>query len=277
MSFLFFNPLAQPLDDNGDPMPECYLQFYEHDSTTPTPVYADADMETELSNPVVANAAGRFVPIYMDPAVVYRVLLFDAADVEQWDVDPIHAHVAFPPGTVVMFDGTAEERDAAYPPALWELCDGDNGTKDTRDRCPVGVSNTKPISGAGSTGGTASGTTDPDGAHDHGGDTGDTVLEAANMPVHNHRLYVKTASDSDNETFGFGNATTEGLTGQLAADGPYGYVEAGLSEAGDPLVEEAGAADPDGHDHTITEELDHTHGFSAQSPYFTMWFLKRKP
>jgi hypothetical protein len=270
---IFYDLRARPLDSNGDIMPGCYLQFFESETDTPTPVYSDGDLDTELGTTVTAEADGRFPTIYMDSAIVYRVKLYNAANEQQYDEDPVHPHLTVPAGTVVMFNGTAEDRDTAYPPALWELCDGDNGTPDTRDRCPVGVSGTKAIN---TTGGTASGTTATAGAHDHGGDTGETVLTENNMPVHNHRLWVKTASDGDNETFGFGGATVEGLTGQLAADGPYGYVEAGLAEAGDNLVEDAGLADPEGHDHDITEEPAHDHDFDAQSPYFTIWFLQRK-
>src|SRR5690606_29662047 len=131
--------------------------------------------------------------IYLDPAIVYRVQLHDADGVLQYDVDPVHPHVAIPPGTIVMFDGTPEQRDAAYPPALWQVLDGSNGTKDSRDRSPVGVSNTKPISGEGSSGGTISGTTGPAGAHDHGGATAMTVLTEDNMPRHHHRLWCWTA------------------------------------------------------------------------------------
>lgn len=269
MSFIFFYPRIRPLDDDGNPMPGCYLQFYESETTTPTPVYADGDLETELPNPVVSNAAGIFPAIYGDPSVVYRMQLYTADDVLISDDDPIHPHAAFPPGTLMMFDGTEEDRDDAYPPALWELCDGDNDTPDTRDRSPVGVSNTKAI---GTTGGDASGTTSAEGAHDHTGDTGSVVLDADNMPVHGHRLYVWDTGGTDGAPRGYTAASNIAVVGSDEAGGGYREQTVG----GTDIIEEAGTADPEGHAHTITEEADHTHTVDTQSPYFTTWFLKRK-
>lgn len=263
MSFLFFYPRMRPLDDNGDPMPGCYLKFFESETTTPTPVYADGDLETELGSTVTSNAAGIFPAIYGDPSVVYRMQLYDADDTLISDDDPIHPHVAFPAGTIVMFDGDATSRDAAYPPALWELCDGDNGTKDTRDRVPIGVSNTKPISGDGSTSDGSGGTTDPAGGHDHGGATdGHALTEAENGP-HTHEGATVACSADDNA--------------QLQSDH---WVEiSGEQSLGTqslPTFETASSGDGDPHTHDITAETDHTHDFDATPPYFTVWFLKRK-
>lgn len=269
MSFLLFYPRMRPLDDNGEPMSGCYLQFYESGTTTPTPVYADGDLDTALTNPVVANAAGVFPAIYGDPSVVYRMQLYNAADELISDDDPIHPHVAFPAGTVVMFNGTEEARDAAYPSALWELCDGDNGTPDTRDRSPVGVSNTKDI---GTTGGEDGGTTGEAGAHDHGGATDETVLDADTMPVHGHRAYVWNTSGTDGAPRGYQAASSIAIVGSDESGGAYRESTVG----GTKIIEETGEADPDGHDHGITAADAHTHSYSSQTPYFTIWFLQRK-
>jgi hypothetical protein len=263
MSFLLHDPIWRALDDNGSIMPGCKLQFYESGTTTPAAVYADGDLQSELTNPVESNAAGVFPAIYGDSSVVYRRQLYDADDVLISDVDPIHPHVAFPAGTIVMFDGTAEERDAAYPPSLWELCDGDNGTKDTRDRVPVGVSNTKPISGDGSTGGSGSGETDPAGGHDHGGETGGHSLTEAELATHSHVGLESVPMSSDDNS-----------------QSPYTRLE-GSSEQSDgtanfTTIETGEAGDGDPHVHSITSESDHTHTFDATPPYFTVWFLKRK-
>ncbi len=269
MSFLLFYPRMRPLDDNGEPMPGCYLRLFESGTTTPTPVYADGALTTPLSNPVVANAAGVFPAIYGDPSVVYRMQLYNAADELISDDDPIHPHVAFPAGTVVMFNGTAEARDAAYPSALWELCDGDNGTPDTRDRSPVGVSGTKAI---GTTGGDAGGTTGEAGAHDHGGAVSETVLDDSTMPVHGHRAYVWDTSGTDGAPRGYQAASSIAIVGSDEAGG--GYRESTVG--GTKIIEETGEADPDGHDHGITAADAHTHSYSSQTPYFTIWFLQRK-
>lgn len=270
MSFLLFYPRMRPLDDNGEPMPGCYLQFYESGTTTPAAVYADGALTTPLSNPVVANAAGIFPAIYGDPSVVYRMQLYNAADVLISDDDPIHPHVAFPAGTVVMFNGTAIERDAAYPSALWELCDGDNGTPDTRDRSPVGVSGTKAIS---TTGGASSGTTSSAGAHDHGAETGSTVLSAGNMPVHSHEIFAFNTTNVDGRVDGFaltGNDVS--VAGERNSGGAY-ILDNGMNTQ---IIRDAGTASPTGHTHSIASVAAHTHDYSAQSPYFTIWFLQRR-
>lgn len=279
---LFFDLRARPLDANGAIMPACYYRFFESQTDTPTPVYSDGDLETPLGTSVTALSDGRFPVIYMDSSVVYRVQLYNADDVLQYDADPVHPHVTFPPGTVVMFDGTAEERDAAYPPALWELCDGDNGTKDSRDRMPVGVSATKPISGAGSTGGsTGSVSTSSAGSHDHTGNVSSTVLDANNMPQHFHRLYCWVGNGSDGEHDSASRPGGAGLSGQRkdqSSGGSFGYAQYGnTSDSTDQLVETAGTATPTGHDHDISADGSHTHSVpGVQPPYFTLWFLKRK-
>lgn len=266
---LFYDLRARPLDSNGAIMPGCYYEFYESQTDTPTPVYADDGLSSELGTTVTSASDGRFPVMYLDAAVVYRVKLFDAAGSLQYEADPVHPHVAIPPGTIVMFDGTAEDRDAAYPTALWQLCDGTGGSPDSRDRGPVGVSNTKDI---GTSGGNSSGTTEDAGAHDHGGTTDPTVLTDTNMPVHHHRLYAWNVNGSDVKDDGFGSAGHVSVTGEINSGGEYIDENAG----GDQLIEDAGDADPDGHDHGITAAADHAHDFDAQSPYFTVWFLKRK-
>lgn len=262
MSFLFFYPRMRPFDDDGLPMPGCYLKFFQSATTTPTPVY-DAS-GTALGVQVTSNAAGVFPAIYGDPSIVYRMQLYTEDDILVSDDDPIHPHVAFPEGTMMMFDGTAVNRDARFPPALWELCDGDNGTKDTRDCAPVGVSNTKPISGAGSTGGAAGGTaTDPAGAHSHGGVTGGHSLTTAELAAHTHSGGSATCSSDDNS--------------QLESD--HWFCISGEQSLGNqslPTFTSGSAGSGDAHTHTIGAALDHTHDFVATPPYFTVWFLKRK-
>jgi Pectate lyase superfamily protein len=51
------------------------LEFYLTGTTTPSTVYSDAALTTPLGSTVTADAFGRFVAIYLDPLVVYRVRL----------------------------------------------------------------------------------------------------------------------------------------------------------------------------------------------------------
>jgi hypothetical protein len=89
MAELFILPFTQALDSDGNPISGAKLLFNLTGTTTPATVYANSTLATPLSNPVVADAAGRFPSIYLDPAITYRVRLFTAADVQVGnDVDP---------------------------------------------------------------------------------------------------------------------------------------------------------------------------------------------
>lgn len=64
--------------------PGAKLHFYATGSSTPQNTYQDSDLTTPHANPVVANSAGYFDPIYLDPSLPdYRVDLTDSADVQQ--------------------------------------------------------------------------------------------------------------------------------------------------------------------------------------------------
>ena len=88
---LFQDPVTTPVDAQGDPYAGAKRHFYLAGTLTPATVYADAARTTALSNPVVANASGQFVPIFLDPAVSYRTILRDASDVLLRDNDNVTA------------------------------------------------------------------------------------------------------------------------------------------------------------------------------------------
>jgi hypothetical protein len=85
---LLAQPVLRAIDDNGDPMPGAYMQFYVTGTTTPTPVYSSAALTTALANPVVADSGGLFAPMWLDPTVTYRVQLYSSAGVLVQDIDP---------------------------------------------------------------------------------------------------------------------------------------------------------------------------------------------
>ncbi len=89
MAQLFTPPFQQTLDANANAISGARLFFYVTGTTTIAPVYADGDLSVPLASPVVADAAGRFVPIYLDPAIIYRVVVADAEGGVIRDVDPI--------------------------------------------------------------------------------------------------------------------------------------------------------------------------------------------
>ena len=82
----FKTPVFQPMDSNGAPMAGAKLYFYEAGTTSALDVYSDAALSTAISQPVVADSAGRFEAIFMD-ADEYKVILKTSADVDVWTVD----------------------------------------------------------------------------------------------------------------------------------------------------------------------------------------------
>lgn len=271
MTLLFTAPTFRPLSITGAILPNAYVQFYVSGSTTPTNVYADAALGTPLNNPVVADADGEFVPIYLDRRVRYRAQIYDENDVLLLDVDPLGTTVDFQPGTVVMFFGDTTERDAAYPPAEWGVCDGTNGTPDLVGRFPKGIDTGEQAGDTGGAVGTVTSTSA--GAHDHGAATGAHQLTAAEMPTHHHKLWGDTNNITTSTTGLGATADAETVAGRTA-NVTQSYIE-GAGEDGHQLVEDSGG---DGtHTHTIASQAAHSHDVTVNPPFCALWFLMRLP
>lgn len=88
MADLFNPPFVTILDANGNPISGGKLKFYLTGTLTPATIYADSAQTTPLTNPVIADAAGRAAAVYLDPAVTYRCRVTDASDTLIKDVDP---------------------------------------------------------------------------------------------------------------------------------------------------------------------------------------------
>ena len=87
----FVLPRQVALDEDADPLSGALLYFYSTGTTTPQAVYADVDLTTPHTNPVVADSAGNFPKIYLDsdaPAN-YRVRLTTASGVLRYQEDDI--------------------------------------------------------------------------------------------------------------------------------------------------------------------------------------------
>lgn len=103
MSLLFLTNVLdafQALDDAGRPLPHAVLTFWHSQTSTPAAVYADQELETELSDAqgrVTADANGVFPLIYIDPDIMYRVRLQTSDGVLRWDVDPYLCDCTEPP------------------------------------------------------------------------------------------------------------------------------------------------------------------------------------
>lgn len=80
----------QPLNDDGAPVPGGFLAFYVTGTETLKDVFADADGNVPLTNPVELDGAGRKL-VFLDNDGAYDVVFSDADDVEIWTMQKIAA------------------------------------------------------------------------------------------------------------------------------------------------------------------------------------------
>lgn len=91
MARLFFNPEGHVVDSAGTPYPGAKANFYLTTTTTRADTYQENALSTPHANPVVADSAGKFPPIYLTPGTTYRCIITDSDDVQLSDTDPVHA------------------------------------------------------------------------------------------------------------------------------------------------------------------------------------------
>lgn len=85
---------ARATNSNGLNLDGAKWYFYQTGTTTPQSVYTTAALNIAHSNPVVADAAGKFAPIYFDSTKQYRGVLKTADEgTTIYDIDPINAGV----------------------------------------------------------------------------------------------------------------------------------------------------------------------------------------
>lgn len=89
MANLFNLPWQQAFDSSGNTLAGAKLYFYTAGTSTPQNVYNDIGLGVSLPNPVIANGAGRFPPIYMDD-IAYKVTLYNANDELIWTADNVY-------------------------------------------------------------------------------------------------------------------------------------------------------------------------------------------
>lgn len=98
MSRLAFVPQMVRINSTGTPYAGAKANFYLTGTNTRTDTYTDNARAVAHSNPVVADAAGQFAPIYLDPNITYRMIMTQSDDSAipggGVDVDPVHAPIA---------------------------------------------------------------------------------------------------------------------------------------------------------------------------------------
>lgn len=102
MAQLFWLSGQSLVDGNGAPYASAKASFFETGTTTPKATYSNASLSSANTNPVVADADGRFGDIYL-LAGRYKVVLATSADVTIDTLDPV--------------DGTSQLITAASAPA----------------------------------------------------------------------------------------------------------------------------------------------------------------
>ena len=85
---------SRALDANASPLSGALWYFYATGTTTPQAVYTTAALNVAHANPVVADAGGKFAPIYFDSELSYRGILKTAAGAPVQDIDPINLALA---------------------------------------------------------------------------------------------------------------------------------------------------------------------------------------
>lgn len=120
------------VDQNGVPLGGSQLFFYATGTNTLQATYQDVTLLTPNTNPVIADANGRFGNIWLIPATAYKVQLWTAPTTDDptgsqiWSFDPVGPASGGTPTNVVGIIG--EVRAFAGPsgsvPAQWYLCYG---------------------------------------------------------------------------------------------------------------------------------------------------------
>lgn len=92
MSRLFFIPQAVRIDSTGTPFDLAEANFHLTGTTTDTDTFTNNALSVAHPNPVIADAAGQFPAIYLDPAITYRCIITQKlAGAQIDDIDPVHA------------------------------------------------------------------------------------------------------------------------------------------------------------------------------------------
>lgn len=88
MADIATQPVWQALDGNGNPLPGAKATFFLSGTTTPQTVYSDAALTVPHPSPLLADASGRFPPVYVG-AVQIKAVVTTSAGAAVYTVDPV--------------------------------------------------------------------------------------------------------------------------------------------------------------------------------------------
>jgi hypothetical protein len=75
-------------DADGNPLPGAKIYTYQTGTTTPLVTYTTSALSVANTNPIIADAAGRYGPIYTDGATAVKIVITTSADVTVDTLDP---------------------------------------------------------------------------------------------------------------------------------------------------------------------------------------------
>lgn len=122
-------PLPPPrfvgLDVHGRPLSGGLLSAYAAGTSTPAPVYSNAALSSQHTQPVTLDSRGE-AAVYLFPGIGYKLILTNARGVVQWTRDDVKS--AIPPTeaslAVDVPAGAMFPWPSDTPPASYLLCDG---------------------------------------------------------------------------------------------------------------------------------------------------------
>lgn len=89
MANRFVSPQQQFINNAGQPYAGGFLYFYVSGTSTPTPTYQDEGLTTPNTDPVQLDSAGDAGNIFLDPGIIYKVVLTDSSLNPIWTFDPV--------------------------------------------------------------------------------------------------------------------------------------------------------------------------------------------
>jgi len=123
MSRIFQLPRQVPLV-SGAVSPGAKANFFLTGTTTRTNSFTDSALGTPHANPVIANAAGEFATIYLDPDVVYKLTLDDTNDALIYTEDPVQDALTQANIGKILYPRTAAEITAGITPTDFSFLAG---------------------------------------------------------------------------------------------------------------------------------------------------------
>lgn len=117
---IFTQPSQQALDTAANVLSGATLTFSLTGSSTATNAYSDSTLLTPVANPLSANSAGVWIPVFLDPAVTYRIVLKTSAGsvLQTWDPANEQILTALAVG-LLLFPRTTAEVAASITPTSY--------------------------------------------------------------------------------------------------------------------------------------------------------------